>query len=244
MGPLAYGRRLVVKKPAEPGDAEDAVTDLRGHLREARRLEGIGERREAHRLREKAKRGIAAIAAMLEDRFVRKSWRAFGGTRRHLVDDAVGQMFLQLDEELMDLGPENGLYERKFNLAVMYLMIDALRCVAKNSGMRPMKKQDSKEDETADDVEAVRSNNRTPLTPEDLEADGVQRDLGWFIGEDLREKLLAKLPSEEHRKVFLLRMSGTKWKDVVRKTGIPDKTVRRYFKRSQEILRRELLKRR
>src|SRR5215210_420385 len=131
MGPLAYARRLVVKNPAEPGDAEDAVTDVRGHLREARRLECLGEGREAHRAREKAKKGIAAIAAMLEDRFVRKAWKAFGGTQRHLVDDAVGQMFLQLDEDLMDLGPSNELYERKFNYCVVYLMIDALRCVAR-----------------------------------------------------------------------------------------------------------------
>ncbi len=38
----------------------------------------------------------------------------------------------------------------------------------------------------------------------------------------------------------MLRMAGTKWKDVVQKTGIPDKTVRRYFDRSKEIMRREL----
>ncbi len=235
---------MAVKNPVEPEDAEGAVIEVRSHLREARRLEGRGERREAHRAREEAKNGVAAIAAMLEDRFVRKAWKAFGGTQRHLVDDAVGQMFLQLDEDLTDLGPSNELYERSFNYCVRYLMIDALRCVARKSGMRPMKKRDPEEDERAKESEEVRGKNGTPRTPEELEDDGALRDLGWFVGEDLKEKLLVKLPSAEHRRVFLLRMAGTKWKDVVRRTGIPDKTVRRYFDRSKEIKRRELPRRR
>ncbi len=231
---------MAVKNPVEPEDAEGAVIEVRSHLREARRLEARGERREAHRAREEAKNGVAAIAAMLEDRFVRKAWKAFGGTQRHLIDDAVSQMFLELDADLADLGPDNGLYERKFNLAVKYLMVNALRCVARTSGMRPMKKRDPEEDGPADESQEIRGKNGTPRTPEELEDDGALRDLGWFVGEDLKEKLLAKLPSAEHRRVFLLRMAGTKWKDVVQKTGIPDKTVRRYFDRSKEIMRREL----
>lgn len=238
---MAHGRRLVVKNPADPGEAEDAVVRVRGHLREAQRFEKRGQERQAHRAKQEAKKGIAAIAAMLEGRFVKNAWKTFGGTRRDLVDDAVSQMFERLTKDLMDLRPEQGIYERRFNCRVMYLVLDVLDDVARKGGMRPIKKRPPEEDEPPDEAEMIRSKNGTPTPPEELEDDAAQRDLGWFVGEDLKERLLARLPTAQHRRIFLLRMAGTKWKDVVRKTGVPDKTARRCFDGSKEILRQELL---
>lgn len=234
-------------EPIDPDDGEEAVKVLRQSLREAEKLDEKGDRKGVMRVRARADEKLVAIAKMLEDRFGRYAKGAFGSKLPHLVEEAVGEMFVRLCSELKDLEPRAELYERKFNLCMKYrVMIDAIRRVRARHNMPsqgeiavwnyvPKSIQESEEEAAAAVEEEA-----YPIQPADPEAVSA---FDRVVGERTAAKLLDRLDGK-HRDVVLLRtMQGLAWAEVAERVGVSERTATRYHERTIDTLKQILAER-
>jgi DNA-directed RNA polymerase specialized sigma24 family protein len=117
-----------------PGEAEEAVRELRSHLRAEQELRTRDEIEAAARARARATSMMGELARRLERRFERYARAAFDEAPQ-LVDEAVAEMFTELCRRLRDISGANDLMERRFNLVVKTLIVDAIRKVRAHNGL-------------------------------------------------------------------------------------------------------------
>lgn len=227
-------------EPIEPIDAEEAVKAFRGYLREERRLLTEGEITAAKRARKKADEKYETVARMLTGRFRWHAKAAFGENLPHLVEEAQREMGALLCSDLMDLEPKNELYERKFNLCVKRLMIDAVRRVRVRQDM-PAQGEIALWDYVPESLQSAEEENDDgeQAQPTEIPDDAAQAAFEQMLGDGMVQRILAYVSDESQRRIFVLRvLRGLTWAEVSREVGVSVSTAKRHYGWVAESLKR------
>lgn len=242
-------------KAIKPEEAEKTVTSLRADLREADVLKQCGDRKGSKRARERAGKKIASIGKMLEYRFADRAERHFGNDNPHLVQEAVEEAFELLYRDLKDLGPKKRFYEITFNRCALWTVVKAVREVKKRHGMRVNVKGANEEEKRKDlkrqrallpdsiqDREYRTEEGERVSLPEDQE---TRAAIERFAGPNLIRDILARMPDHKHGKVLILHaIKRFTFVETAEKTGVSEKTARRYYGRAAEIVKQVVRERR
>jgi RNA polymerase sigma factor (sigma-70 family) len=218
------------QKDVEQFDYEEAVKAFRGYLREEQRLNEEGNVRGAREARKRAGETYETIARSLTRRFRGYAKGAFGDNLPHLVDEAQDEMNTILCSDLMDLGPKNELYERRFNLCVKHLMIDAVRRVRVQYDMPAsgeIEVWDYIPESLTDPGEGSESEEAQPIQPVD---DMAQAAFERALGDNVVRRLIERIPDQRQRSIFVLKvMEGLTWAEVAQVVGVSESTAKRHY---------------
>lgn len=226
-------QRLEGGDPAFADDeAEQYVREIRGQLRTAETLQEQGAHEGAARARARATSGVADLACRLERRFEHYARAAFGD-RSDLIDDTVAEMFAELCRRLRDTSGTNTLMEKRFNLVVKCLIIDAVRKVRRHNDMTKdgvpdtngyrVVSAEAAQERAAQTAAGERVAN--PLIVADPGAeDAFDRIVERTLGQMARDKL-ADLPPRQRRAVECRIFLGWEWAAVAAELGVSAKTA-------------------
>jgi RNA polymerase sigma factor (sigma-70 family) len=215
-----------------PGEAEEMVRELRGHLRVEQELSAQGHTDLAMRAAARATSITGDLARRLERRFERYAYAAFDDDPQ-LVDEAVAEMFSELCRRLRDTSATNDLFERRFNLVVKNLIIDAIRKVRVHNGFTRAG-DPATAGFTVISLEAANERAETAASGE-----GVARPLEVAdpVGEDAYERIverslgqaavgwLHKLPARQRQVIEDRLFGGRSWTEVAARAGVSKKTA-------------------
>lgn len=228
------------------GEAEELVRELRGHLRMEGELRRRGEAEGSARARMRATSIVGELASRLERRFERYAWAYFGGYAPQLVDEAVSEMFTELCRRLMDTSPANELMERRFNLVVKDLIVDAVRRVRRQNDLTPDKGEPDRAGYDLVSLEAA--NERAadaargerlarPLQIADPEAEeGYARIVERMLGR-IGLEWLRGLPARQRRVVQDRILDGLEWTEVADRVGVTARTAQTDLRQALDTLR-------
>jgi len=229
-------------------EAEETVRSLRADLREGDALRQRGDRKGCERARERAGKKMAAIGKMLEHRFADRAERHFGSDNPHLVQEAVEEAFELLYRDLKDLGPKKRFYEITFNRCALWTVIKAVREVKKRHGMR-VNVKGSNEEEKQEDLRRERARIPDSIQEREHRAEEGERvslpvdtetraAIERFAGPNLIRDVLARMPDHKHRKVLILHaIKRFTFEKTAERVGVSEKTARRYYERTVEIVK-------
>lgn len=225
-----------------PGEAEEMVRELRGHLRADQELRARNEIEAAARARARATSIAGALARRLERRFEHHARAAFDDAPQ-LVEDAVGEMFAELCRRLRDTSGVNDLMERRFNLIVKALIIDAIRKVRVHNGFTKTGAPDTA-GFTVVSLEAAAEaagGERVALPLEVADPageDGFEQVVERLLG-GTAVGWLQQLPPRQRHVVEDRLLDGRAWAEVAARAGVSTKTVQADLEQALETLRRQ-----
>ncbi len=226
---------------------EETVKSLRADLRKAAALKQSGDRKGSERACERAGKKMLAIGKMVDRRFANRAERHFGDDNPHLVREAVEEAFELLYLDLMDLGPKKRFYGITFNRCALWTVIRAIREVRKRHGMR-MNVKGSSDEEKKEDLKRERAHIPDSVQDREYRADEGQRvsvpvdsetqeAIERFAGPNLIRDVLARMPDHKHGKVLILHaIKRMTFKETARRTGVSERTARRYYERAAGIV--------
>jgi RNA polymerase sigma factor (sigma-70 family) len=232
-----------------PGEAEEMVRELRGHLRTEQELRQQGRIEAAARARTRAASIIGDLARRLERRFERYA-RAYFDDAPQMVDDAVAEMFTELCRRLQDVSATNDLMERRFNYVVKLLIVDAIRKVRAHNGLTKDGEPDTKgfqivSLEAANDrADAAADGERLARPCDTADPQGMdefERVVERMLGKTALE-WLQDLPPRQRRVVQARLFDGCGWADVASQIGVSSKTAQTDFDQALAELRRTYAK--
>jgi RNA polymerase sigma factor (sigma-70 family) len=228
-----------------PGEAEEMVRELRGHLRTEQQLRQQERIEAAARARTRATSIIGELARRLERRFERYAWAYFGDAPQ-LVDDAVAEMFTELCRRLQDVSATNDLMERRFNYVVKMLIVDAIRKVRAHNGLTKDGEPDTKgfqivSLEAADERSDAAADGERLARPSEIAdpqgMDEFERVVERMLGKTALQ-WLQELPPRQRRVVQARLFDGCDWDNVASRIGVTSKTAQTDFDKARAELRR------
>jgi DNA-directed RNA polymerase specialized sigma24 family protein len=229
-----------------PGEAEEMVRELRGHLRADQELQTRKEVEAAARARALATSITGELARRLERRFEHHARAAFDDAPE-LIDDAVGEMFAELCRRLRDISGANDVMERRFNLTVKALMIDAIRKVRVHNGFTKTGARDT----AGFAVVSLEAANERATDSAGGDRVALPLDVADPVGEDgyvqVAERLLGrvavgwlhKLPHRQRRVVEDRLLDGRPWAVVAARAGVSAKTAQSDLEQALDTLRQQ-----
>ncbi|MCC7368736.1 MAG: sigma-70 family RNA polymerase sigma factor [Chloroflexi bacterium] len=227
-----------------PGEAEEMVRELRGHLRTEQERRARGEAEAAVRARARATSIVGELARRLERRFERYARAAFDEAPQ-LIEDAVAEMFAELCRRVRDTSGTNALMERRFNLVVKTLIIDAIRKVRVHHGLTKAGAPNSAgftllSLEAANERAAAAASGERVARPLEV-ADPAGEDAYARIAEQALGRTavgwLGQLPPRQRRVVEDRLFDGRAWADVAARVGVSAKTAQTDLEQALATLR-------
>ena len=225
----------------EAGEAEALVQRIRHYLHSAQEQEVGGQQSQAQRNRQQAADLTKALAKRLEPRFEQNARAAFGSTSNDLFEEAIVEMLRRLHADILDLTSRKAIYERKFNLVVKLMMINAIRKV--RADYPETKPKDKNSQDTFRLVSLERSNapEGQPTLAERIEDTRSKSTFEAVLGDDLVRDLLSCLPNERWGEVMKEWLNGATFVEIAAQLHIDERTARNYHARALSFLKALLL---
>jgi len=233
-------RRVFEDKLFQPGEAETLAKAVRQRLREAETRQSEGAETAAQREERAANEALGNLMRRLRPRLVGYAKGSFGSCRdQEIVDEAIQQMALELIRRLKD--PRQGeLFERKFNVAARYAILDAIRKVGRENG------RDEKGEPKGGvfpiswerGFSRTGGNDESPSPSSQEEDRKAHAKLDQKVDALALEQLLVQLPNPKHAQVLRDDLRGLSLKETARRAGISERTATRYVEQALAGIRK------